>query len=260
MRKWLAVSIQIPFIAMMWVACSGDDSGVGDAGDASSKDVTLDKKTLPDVAVPDTGPSCTPATVAPGDLTWTPPHAPDLTACSDQQIQDYFTNCLPGSGTSCATYEKLTANAACIKCIISQKTDATYGPLIAVPNGVVYANTGGCVALEQGDVTNTGCGAKIWEESECEDLACSDNCAGAAFADYQKCTTAARSGTCAAEVTAECNLADAGNVAACNLAATSFQALYTSIATVFCGGYPAGDGGTPDGGMTDAAADAPDGD
>ena len=26
MRKWLAFGIQVPFVAMMWVACSGDDT------------------------------------------------------------------------------------------------------------------------------------------------------------------------------------------------------------------------------------------
>ena len=53
---------------------------------------------------------------------------------------------------------------------------------------------------------------------------------------------------------------DAGNITdTCNLNAGTFQELYVSIATVFCGGHPAdagvGDAGT-DSGTQDAASDA----
>ncbi len=268
MRKWLALGVQVPFVAMLCAAaCGGDDSSNPDASDSSAADVKADKKVLPDTGGPvEAGPTCSPSDVNAADLTWTPPRPINPTGCSDAQITGYFNACLNG-GTTCAAFEGASANTACVACINSQSTDSAYGPLIAVPNNVVYANTGGCIALVTGDVTSSGCGAKTWEASECEDKACSDNCAGAQFADYQKCTSAAAQGTCADEEKAICDLSDAGNVTAeCNLNASTFQDLYTSIATVFCGGYPA-DAGVPDSGTdastdasSDATADAPDGD
>jgi hypothetical protein len=248
MRKWLAFAVQIPFVAMMWAGCSGDDTS-GDAGDAA-QDVKLDKKPLPDTGTGELPPGCTPSDVSISDLYWTPPATPNPTACTDTQIADYYTNCLPGSGTSCSTWESVQANADCATCLITQESASAWGPLIAVPNNVVYANIGGCIALVTGDTSSTGCGALAWEASQCTDMACSDNCIGAAFTDYQACTQAARTGTCAPEVNAECDLSDAGAVnAACNLNASTFQDLFLSIGKVFCGG------GATDAG-TDAATDA----
>jgi hypothetical protein len=263
MRKWLALGVQVPFVAMLCVsACSSDDSGNPDASDSSILDVKADKKVVPDTGPIESGPSCSPTDVNAADLTWTPPRPINPTACSDAQITGYFNACLNG-GSNCSTFQNAAANKACVTCINSNITDTAYGPLISVPNNVVYANIGGCIALVQGDVTSTGCGAKAWEASECEDKACSDNCVGAAFADYQKCTNAAAQGTCANEEKAVCDLSDAGNVTdTCNLNASTFQDLYTSITAVFCGGYPADagvtDGGSSDGGSADASTDAPD--
>jgi hypothetical protein len=269
MRKWLALGVQVPFVAMFCVAaCSGDDNNTPDASDSSVADVKSEKKPVESGPTPEAGPTCSPSDVNAADLTWTPPRPINPTGCSDAQITGYFNACLNG-GTTCATFEGASANTACVACINSQSTDSAYGPLIAVPNNVVYANTGGCIALVSGDTTSSGCGAKAWEASECEDQACSDNCAGAQFADYQNCTNAAASGTCANEEKAVCDLSDAGNITAeCNLNASTFQALYTSIATVFCGGYPADAGAPTDAGTdasttdaaSDATADAPDGD
>lgn len=278
MRKWLALGVSVPFFAMSCVAACSGDSNNGDAGnDSSVQDAKLDKKPIEAAPPQEAGPTCTPTDVNAADLTWTPPRPINPTACSDTQLFGYFSSCLPGSGSSCSTFEGAQANKACVACINSQITDTAYGPLIAVPNNVVYANVGGCIALVTGDVSSTGCGAKSWEASECEDKACSANCAGAQFADYQKCTNAAAQGTCANEVKAQCDLSDAGNVTAtCNLNADpihpacaanpqtqAFCDYYMSIATVFCGGYPA-DAGVPDSGTdsgtSDASVDAPDGD
>jgi len=265
MRKLLALAVQIPFFAMMSMAACGDNGGNNDGGsDGAPIDVKAEKKPIESGPLPETGPTCSPSDVNAADLTWTPPRPINPTGCSDAQIAGYFAACLNG-GSTCSTFEGAQANKACVACINSNITDSAYGPLIAVPNNVVYANIGGCIALVSGDVSSTGCGAKAWEASECEDKACTDNCQGATFADYQKCTNAAASGTCANEEKAVCDLSDAGNVtAACNLNASTFQDLYTSITTVFCGGYPAdagtSDGGSQDGGGADATADAPDGD
>jgi len=267
MRKWLALAVLVPFGATAWVACNGG-SDEGDAGDAAV-DVKAEKAPL-DVSQPDAGPGCVPSPVDASDFTWMPPDAPDASACSDQQIADYYTNCLPGTGNSCTTWEGVTSNANCEKCIITSESAASWGALVEVANHVVYPNIGGCIALETGDTSSTGCGAKAWYASQCLDLSCSDNCASAAFTDYQACTQAAQTQTCSDEFAAECDLSDAGNVVAtCGLGTKTFLDVYPLLAAAFCGGYPAdagttdaGDAGTDaaDDGGTDAADDAPDGD
>ena len=60
MRKWLALAIQLPFLAMVWAGCNGDNSGQGDGGDAAL-DVKPDKKVLPDTGPVETGPVCAPS-------------------------------------------------------------------------------------------------------------------------------------------------------------------------------------------------------
>ena len=169
MRKWLALSVQIPFVAMMWAGCNGGDD-TSDAGDAS-QDVKIDKKVPLDVSVPESPAGCVPADVNASDLSWTPPAALDPNACSDVQIQEYYTNCLPGSGSSCSTWESVTANANCAKCLLTSEAANAWSALIAVPNNVVYANVGGCIALLTGDSSASGCGAKSWQASQCENLA-----------------------------------------------------------------------------------------
>jgi hypothetical protein len=282
MRRWLAFTVQLPFVAMIWAACNSDNGTNNDASTdvTTTTDAAADKKTLPDTGgpMPDTGSSCMPGMPVVADITWTPPRPPNPAGCSDAQIQGYFTACLPGTSTSCMPW--IGSNMDCYNCLFSTAyKDSTFGPIISNGGGVVYANTGGCIALELGDTSSTGCGATTWELSECEDLSCSVNCPlnngdPNAFMEYQACTTDAETSTCDSyytkyEACASGQIAEAGAaLAPCNLGASTFQDLYTSIATVFCGGYPADAGPPPtDGGSdaaaeasTDAAADAPDGD
>lgn len=258
MRKWLALAIQVPVLAMVWAGCNGGDD-TADAGDAAL-DVKAEKKPI-DVNVPEEPLGCVPSNVSSSDLTWTPPAAANATACSDQQISDYYADCLnPNAPTgACTTWQGITANANCAKCLVTQESASAWGPLIAVPNNVLYANIGGCIALETGDTTSSGCGAKAWQASQCEDLSCSNNCAGSAFTDYQACTQAAATGTCAPEIAAECDLSDAGAIYATCVNHQDFQSYFLAIAPVFCGGYSA-DAGAGDAGSdasTDAATDAP---
>lgn len=254
MRRLLALLVQVPLVLSVYGACSGGGD-TGDAGDGAA-DVKAEKPPL-DTGVVETGPTCTPSNVNASDLSWTPPRTPDPSACSDQQIADYFAACLTAPFTNCKTFTGATINKNCVTCLSSTEgKDTQFGPLIFVPNNVVYINTGGCIAIETGDVSATGCGAKVWEASQCEDLACSANCTGATFTDYQACTNAAATGTCAPEIAAQCDLSDAGTVvAACNLSKSSFKDRYPFISAVFCGGYPA-DAGPPSDGGTDASSDA----
>ncbi len=269
MRKWLALGVQVPFIAMMWVACSSDNTGTGDGGDASqTQDVkAADKKVIPDVSVPEEGPGCAPsATIDTSKLTWSPPIPSN--ACSAQQITDFNANCFDSTTAStakCTAWTGTTANKACAGCMETSESVPNYGAIIDTGHGVVYANIGGCIAIVAGDLTAGGCGAKFWATSQCEDLDCADNCPitdNASFTAYQQCTTAAATGACKVYADAECDTSpDAGVIyTKCSLPLTTaknFSDLVLAYGPVFCGGLPDDGGTSTDGGSSDAASDAP---
>ncbi len=267
MRKWLALGVPVPFFAMMWMACNGDSGGTSDAaGDVTTKDAGADKKILPDVAQPDVGPGCVPATtIDTTQVTWVPPITPNPNACSDAQVQGYYNACFSStsSSTTCNAFQSNAANATCLGCLVSTAGSSTsYGGLILYGK-VYWANQGGCISILTGDTSATSCGAKQEAVLVCDELACSNNCPvtdSTSLQAYQACTGTANSGVCKPYVDAVCDLADSGadGAAAAQtdcLDPTSFQAYVTSMAAVFCGDYT-GDAGTP----TDASADAPDGD
>ena len=278
MRKWLALGVQVPFVAMLTVAaCSSDDSSNPDAGDSSVLDVKADKKVpIESGPTPDTGSGqCVPdTTIDTSQIKWVPPVTPNPNACSATQVQQLYDGCLgsSASSTACNAFLNNAANATCSKCMISKYgTDTSYGALIQI-GGVDYANVSGCIAIVTGDNSSTGCGAKAEAVIECENAACTNACPAvtdqATFTEWTNCTTAADNAVCKTYLDAECNIADAG-ASVCQQ--SGFQAYYFAYAPIFCGAY-ATDGGTTDGGsdastdsgsdatVSDAATDAPDGD
>jgi hypothetical protein len=264
MKKLVALMIPVPLLASLFAACSSDDTA--QTPDASA-DVTPDKKPIgTDSAPPDAASGCAPADISTFKPTWVPPNDPQPTACSDKQINDYFANCYDATtsnNTACSNW--LKANAACNKCMITADTAAKYAALIS-SEGVTTANIGGCIALKDGDKSDTGCGAKYLAAFECGRAACADNCPipsgdNAAFKAYQACLTTAAKGVCKTYEAAKCKSADAGDaIDYCLNTPTGFEDFFKSIGAVFCGGYPAGtDAGTDAASdASDASADAPD--
>jgi len=124
-----------------------------------------------------------------------------------------------------------------------------FGALIDY-TGVTYANVAGCIAIETGNTSSTGCGAAYQAAFQCEYLACITQCPvtdQTSFMQFQECTSSAAMSTCQSYVNAECNFAaDGGQEAAAavnaNCSAADFQGYYDAMSTVFCGDY------TPDGG------------
>ncbi|HEY1960238.1 MAG TPA: hypothetical protein VGH28_31730 [Polyangiaceae bacterium] len=272
MRKWLALAIQVPLVAMLCAAgCNNGDDTTGDAGDAA-QDVKPDKKAVPESGPIEASIECpTPnPTIDTSAITWVPPITPDPTACSDVQIAAFFDGCFgPQKSTSaCQGFENANANANCLKCLITNQNASAYGALIAI-GGIDYANTSGCIAILSGDSSATGCGAKAQSVLDCESLACADQCAvtdDASLQLYDQCTSAADQAVCKSYVDGQCDLTDAGAVNSICLNQPDFEHYYDALAPIFCGGYPAdagaGDAGTDaaDDGAADAASDAPDGD
>jgi hypothetical protein len=273
MRKWLALGVQVPFVAMMWVACSGDTNNGSDAGDSSIPDVAPDKKAPADVAQVDTGGGgCAPeTTIDTSQIKFIPPITPLPNGCSDAQITGLWNACFGTSATqtACTTFEGAAANKTCVGCMLSTwGTSTAFGTLVAI-SGVDYANISGCIALETGDQSATSCAAKEQAVLNCEILACSPSCPKitdqTTFKEWTTCTTAADNGVCKTYVDGVCNLADAGAEAGAAYQTCqnhqAFQDYYNALSPIFCGGYPA-DAGVADSGTdsstTDAATDAPD--
>lgn len=274
MRKSLAAFVSVSFVAFVFAACSGDDNKTDGGGDATT-DVVTEKKPLPEASNNDvnTG-ACSPsATIDTSKVTWVPPNAAAPTACSATQVAGLYNGCYLSTSTSstCQAFTGNAANATCYKCMVSTfGADTSYGALIQI-GGVVYANIAGCIALVTGDTSGTGCGAKNQAVTDCETLACQDNCPSVTdqttFTEYTNCTTAADKGACDTYVTAECNLQDAGADGSATAYATcenhsSFQDYYNAMAAVFCGDYAVSDAGTDaaSDATNDATNDAPDGD
>jgi hypothetical protein len=201
----------------------------------------------------------------PADVSrWAPPeyrhakHQP--TACTAQEIVAMDTACLASGSSKSACTAYMTANATCYACLVSQATDATWGP-VYLENNIYQANIGGCIELT--DPTNTSCAQAQETAAQCEHAACDTQCpvsSSASFSAYQQCTAAADQEGCTQFITAATTCLGAEDAAAsvCNPpASTTFDAFFLAIAPLFCSGV--GDGGPGDGGPAgDGGADAGD--
>lgn len=104
---------------------------------------------------------------------WTPPRRPEPTACTAQQIDLEYATCESpnASPERCAQFRNDPANRACEACIFSNEGDAEFGPIV-LTGKTWKTNTPGCIALTDGDMTSSGCGAKVQAASACYDAAC----------------------------------------------------------------------------------------
>lgn len=246
---------------------NGNNNGGNDGGPAdAAPDVKKDASPIPgddDDAGDSAAPSCSPSDQAGFQPKWHGP-TPKKAVCSDAQIKA-FHSCLNDSQTnanppSCAPFtgsNVTAANKACLACIQTNDTAATYGPLVA-HKGTVELNLAGCIALTTNDLNGTGCAGKYQAASQCKNAACAscvvtDN---ASFQAQQACQTAAASGTCATQQNdAACveGLVDGG--AAVCFEGSTFDDRLEPLINVFCGGAEPADGGT-DATPSDAATDA----
>jgi hypothetical protein len=187
--------------------------------------------------------------------TWKPPTRFTQGKCTDVQIAA-FVDCLNGKpdAATCKTFTGDAANKSCLQCAETPSTAATYGPLV-VGTVTIQVNVSGCIALATGDVSATGCGAKVLALSQCEQTACEPNCpvsssdTGAEFmallacqmnSDTTVCKKFADDAACAASVEG-----DGGVATMCALSGATFADNAIPMIKLFCGGIvtDAGDGG-----------------
>src|SRR5262249_36154149 len=109
--------------------------------------------------------------------TWQPPNV-QKGKCSATQL-DAFKTEYWGAGASAPSRTAFeTNNPDCFACLISKATDPTRGALIhyAVHGDLFNGNVSGCVAIVDGDLSETGCGAQTQRDLECEEAACLPIC------------------------------------------------------------------------------------
>ena len=190
----------------------------------------------PPVTPIEAAPPCAPVSVAGYQPTaLTPPHAP-ANACTSSELAGFYDACVAQDTTSAACAAFQSSDAACSQCLLSQQTDATWGPVVA-GLGKTKIDVPGCIALVQGDASATSCAQRASDALGCEAWACDGVCpvtADAGETSYEACLQEAAIGDCHGYVVAQCDTADAG-LGVCDprpLDAQSFAAL----AAVFCGG------------------------
>jgi hypothetical protein len=156
-------------------------------------------------------------------------------SCTEQAIQQYFTDCYTGG--DCSAFGLSGAQAQCGACLTpTELSAAAYGPLLRVgtPNAYIYeTNVAGCEEL----LGETNCAPKMQVEFLCEYLACTDSCPlrdGSGYYDaLYRCMTDARTTQCSQEQKAATCLTNTASAAAC--CGSSFQEQFLAIAKVFCG-------------------------
>src|SRR5439155_20900942 len=130
---------------------------------------------------------------------WKPPRAP-TNACTMEQIQDYYDACQGTAATTgtCDAFRRNIQNTNCIQCLITSDSRSTAGAIVRWSNGSVSANVAGCIALTEGNLTDSSCGARLFALYECENAACDVCSAGADDDALKACKTNADATSCSA--------------------------------------------------------------
>jgi hypothetical protein len=198
----------------------------------------------------------------PGDATtftpsWKQPTAFNQGKCTDAQISA-FVDCLSGipDAATCKTFGADPANKTCIQCAATPSTAAAYGPLVE-GSVTIEVNVAGCVANVTGDISATGCGAKVLGLSQCEQAACEANCPvastddGTAFQALLACQTKSATTGCKTyaddAACADALEADGGVASICVQGAATFADNAIPMVKLFCGSI------VDDAGAADAA-------
>jgi hypothetical protein len=205
---------------------AGNESGARDTG---SSDAPYD------------GPACHPGSAT----SFQPPayHAANRRAgaCTATQIDGFYNGCVDPNAppNGCDPYlgaNATQANQKCAACILSQPTDATYGPLVARNNALPDINVAGCLEIKQGSST---CASALATFDACGAASCSANCPvvdEVSYEAYVACEAQSGAGPCqqyASAATCAAAAADAGATAVCFAGAT-FRDLYSNVVPVFC--------------------------
>jgi hypothetical protein len=199
---------------------------------------------------------CAPPSSHPFTPTWRPPRAAPH-ACTDAQVETDLTLCrgTTSSGSECAAWNRDPGNAACRACLYATEDESAYGALVILKNRFLRANVAGCLALRDGNLGATGCGARWQAFQACGDAACMASCVDPAA--FQGCAQLASSGICKS-YDDQSSCGESGMYAPC-LDHATFEDFFRAMAKIFCGqGFSGvGDAGTGGGDAGEAFFRAP---
>jgi hypothetical protein len=257
MEKWTLSSLAVSLACGALVACGGsgnasvfvpDEAG---SGQTVSEDASTPQLTGNDAGgtlLPDAEPPCLPSSVATFTPEWKKPNAAASGACSSAQIAAYYDACLdPNSNAAgCTTFSSGASNKTCVSCLATDDTAPQYGPVIWHDNNFFFTiNSAGCIADQQDDMSDAGCGAAYQALVTCKEQACSA-CLSAENSDFDRYTTCKNSSATETECTGfiqtldtVCGAAlkDASSpIAICTPPSSdSAKDAYLQIAPIFCG-------------------------
>lgn len=204
---------------------------------------------------------------------WAPPafEPPVIgnTSCTPQQIQTFYDACFSASATqtACDSFYNARVNAVCDACMYTPFGQAPpRGAILQLENGVLDTNYSGCMALIDGDLSETGCAAKVQAAANCENAACAENCPldnsstaaeNASVNAFNACTSKADDVVCDSEIRLASYCASDAKYDACNFG-NGFEAYAIGIANLMCASGIVTDAGIAD--ASDDASDAADAD
>jgi hypothetical protein len=167
---------------------------------------------------------------------WTPPSAPMVGACTQQQVSREYALCQSSSGmydqNACRAFDVDPANSTCLGCMFGVLGVADVGAVLLQPSGQWLANRAGCIALVDGDSSATGCGASTQAAQVCQNAACLAACTlQVSSADFIACEIATINGACSAYFS-KATCAQLPRYASCEY--PTFATSYSAMADLFC--------------------------
>ena len=130
---------------------------------------------------------------------WTPPSAPMIGACTQQQVSREYSVCYGATynQNACHAFESDPANSTCLSCVFGVLGTPNVGAILVLPGNEWISNRGGCIALLDGDSSATGCGAKAQAATVCAYTACNAACTRpVSDKDLAACENGTASGAC----------------------------------------------------------------
>jgi hypothetical protein len=186
------------------------------------------------------------------------PIGPMAAMCTDADISAFVTACgVTGTQTTCGAWEA-SASKTCSGCLLTAQSASTWGPLVCGTTMHCAYNSGGCIDLALGQVTEEvsqggagSCGDAVNASFGCQDYAC-DTCS---TTDFATCATSAETNECEAYTAAQtsttgpCGAIDGGAIETACFPQDDSD--ITTMVTFMCGGLVApppdagSDAGTP---------------
>ncbi len=182
--------------------------------------------------------------------TWTPPQDIYQDVCDETTIDAIVEDCFGFASSQTKCDAALAINSACGGCMMTLESAPEHGAIIdyTATRGFYDRNVHGCRAHADGDLSATGCGAKVKAAFDCGVASCAGCLPVATYADIDAintCVASAAAGPCAsyAQEAESCVQAQSGHIAElCPFGNESFTDIAKRYGRLFCGDESGGEG------------------